>query len=131
MTEQISGSAKLNHILSDMNEESGFPISILTDGQGLAIAAAARNGMDTERQSAVVAFVQKTVNQVAKQLGMATTDEFSLYDENGQHLVCRPFSISDHELILAVVVPDKQTRYRRSTNTAINHITQTWKEFWE
>jgi hypothetical protein len=55
----------------------------------------------------------------------------TLYDENGQHLVCRPFSISDHELILAVVVPDKQTRYRRSTNTAINHITQTWKEFWE
>lgn len=131
MTEQISGSAKLNRILFDMNEKSGFPISILTDGQGLAIAASAQNGMDTEKQSAVVAFVQKTVNQVANQLGMATTDEFSLYDENGQHLVCRPFTISDHELILAVVVPDKKTRYRRSTNNAINRINQTWKEFWE
>ena len=130
MTDQLSGSAKLNQILSEMNEESGFPISVLTDGQGLAIASAAQNGMDTEKQSAVVAFVQKTVNQVTKQLGMASASEFSVYDETGQHLVCRPFAVNKYELILAVIVPDRKTRYRRSTNRAISKINATWKEFW-
>ena len=131
MTDKISGSTKLNQLLGNMNRDGNFPLAILTDVQGLAIASAGRDGMDLDRQSAVVAFIQKTAVQVTKQLGMGMTDEISLYYETGKRLVCRPFRVNDHELILAVIVPEKNLTYRRATNHAINEIRQTWKHFWE
>ena len=50
--DQLSGSNELNSLLKQINAEGEFPISVLTDHQGLAIAWAASNGMDPERQSA-------------------------------------------------------------------------------
>lgn len=117
-------------LLADMNFKEEFPISVLTDTQGLTVAWAADQGMDPQRQSAVVAFVQKTAVQVSKQLGMAFTDEISLFDMNGQKLVCRPFSIDNNQLILAVMVADRGTSYRRATNHAIHEIRRIWKTFW-
>lgn len=131
MAKQESGSGKLNQLLAEMNQKGGFPISVLTDAQGLAIASAALNGMDTERQSAVVALVQKMAGQVVRQLGMGAADEIALNDSNGQRLICRPFQVKGHELILAVLVPEKENSYRRATNQIINEIRQTWKQFWE
>ncbi len=131
MAKQESGSAKLNQLLAEMNQNGGFPISVLTDAQGLAIASSAHSGMDADRQSAVVASIQKMAGQVARQLGMGATDEIALNDENGQRLICRPFQVNGHELILAVIVPEKDASYRRTTNQAITDIRQTWKQFWE
>lgn len=131
MTKQESGSTKLNRLLAEMNEKGRFPVSVLTDAQGLAIASASNNGMDTDHQSAVVALVQKMAGQVVRQLGMAATDEIALNDENGQRLICRPFQVHEHELILAVIVPEKEISYRRATNQTINDIRRTWKQFWE
>ena len=125
-----SGSIELNQLLSGMNRAGGFPISILTDTQGLAIASAAQDGLDPERQSAVVAFVQKTAVQVSRQLGMAQADEISLYDAVGQRLVCRPFQIDEHQLILAVMVADREQSYRRLTNHTLVEIQRVWKQYW-
>ena len=125
-----SGAEQLNKLLADMNFKEDYPISVLTDAQGLTVAWAANQGMDPERQSAVVAFVQKTAVQVSKQLGMASTDEISLFDMNGQKLVCRPFTIDGTTLILAVMVADRNTSYRRATNHAIYEIRRIWKTFW-
>ena len=125
-----SGAEQLNTLLADMNFKEDFPISVLTDAQGLTVAWAAHQGMDPERQSAVVAFVQKTAVQVSKQLGMASTDEISLFDMNGQKLVCRPFTLDNNLLILAVIVADRNTSYRRATNHAIHEIRRIWKTFW-
>jgi hypothetical protein len=58
---------------------------------------------------------------------MAQTDEISLFDTKGRRLVCRPFSANGHNLILAVLVPDKQQSYRRLTNTAVNAIRKQWQ----
>ena len=129
--DQLSGSTQLNSLLTQINSEGEFPISVLTDFQGLAIAWAASTGMDPERQSAVVAFIQKTAVQVSKQLGMAETDEISYYDINGQHLVCRPFQVDQFGLILAVMVPHRDHSYRRATNHAVREIRRIWKTFWE
>jgi len=129
--DQLSGSAQLTSLLSQINSEGEFPISVLTDHQGLSIAWAASNGMDPERQSAVVAFIQRAAVQVSKQLGMAETDEISFFDTNGQHLVCRPFQVDDLGLILAVIVPDRGHRYRRATNRAVREICRIWKTFWK
>ena len=129
--DQLSGSNELNSLLKQINAEGEFPISVLTDHQGLAIAWAASNGMDPERQSAGVAFIQKAAAQVGKQLGMGETDEISFYDVNGQHLVCRPFMVDQYGMILAVIVPDRDHRYRRATNHAMREIRRIWKAFWE
>ena len=128
---ELSGSTRLNILLTEMKEAQGFPISVLTDAQGLTVAWAAEKGMDPDRQSAVVAFAQKTAIQVGKQLGMAEADEVSFYDTSGQRLVCRPFSVDGHALILAVIVPDRAQSYRRATNHAVSEISRIFKKFWE
>ncbi|MFN8453963.1 MAG: hypothetical protein U0401_04695 [Anaerolineae bacterium] len=122
-----ASSNELAKLLTDMNEQGGFPISVLTDRHGFPIASAAGPGHNADTQSAVVAMVQKTATQVRDQLGMAQTDEISLFDTNGQRLVCRPMSVNGHEMILAVLVPDKDKSYRRLTNQAVSAIRRTWK----
>jgi len=121
----------MNALLHDLNAEGGFEISVLTDSQGLTISSSARDGMDPERHSAVVAFMQKAVLQVSKQLGMAGADEFSFSDTNGQHLVCRLFTVNGHGLILAVMAPDRNLSYRRATNRAVDRIRRVWNQFWK
>ncbi len=127
MVESKLGSGELSKLLTEMNDEGGFPISILTDRQGFPIASAAAPGQDPDRQSAVVALVQKTAVQVQEQLGMAQTDEISVFDADGQRLVCRPFKAKEHNLILAVLVPDRNQSYRRLTTKAVIAIRRAWK----
>ena len=120
-------SQALSQLLHDMNEEGGFSIAVITDREGFSIASAAQAGQDPDTQSAVVALVQKTAQQVSHQLGLSKTDEISLYDEQGQRLVCRPFSINGHDMILAVTVPHRGQSYRRVTNKGITAIQRHWK----
>lgn len=124
---QKFGSAELSDLLEDMNEEGQFQISILTNHHGFPISSAAAPNQDPEKQSAVVALVERTALQVRSQLGMALTDEISVFDTDGQRLVCRPFDANGHKLILSVLVSNKHTSYRRLTNKTINSIRRSWK----
>ncbi len=121
------GTTKLNRLLEEMNLQGGFPIAVLTDRDGLPIASAMVPGQDMDRQSAVVAMVQRTAVQVQERLGMAATDEISVFDAEGRRLVCRPFQVQGQDMILAVLVPDKGKKYRRLTNQALVAIRQLWK----
>jgi predicted regulator of Ras-like GTPase activity (Roadblock/LC7/MglB family) len=113
--------------LDQMNAEAGFPLSVLTNAQGLLIASSAsEEGQDPNKQSAIVAKVREAAQLVRSQLDMGVTDEISVYDEDGRRLVCRPLSINGHDLILAVVVPTRGQAYRRATNTAISGIRRAW-----
>jgi len=114
-----------------MNREGGFPISILTDSAGLAIASAADEGMNADKQSAVVAFIQKTAVQVSRQIGFTNSEEISLYDKDGRHLICRSFQAKNFDLILSVMVPDRSTSYRMITSTTIKKIKEIWSRYWE
>jgi predicted regulator of Ras-like GTPase activity (Roadblock/LC7/MglB family) len=129
--QQLTGVQALNQILAQLNQGGGFDVSVLTDNHGLCLASAATPGMDPDVQSAVVAQVQKTARQVGKQLGMGLTDEIALNDQNGQRLICRPFNINDHDLILAVILNGRSRSHRRVTNQAISEIRQVWQSFWE
>lgn len=119
-------STRLVQLLTEMNQEGGFPIAVITDRDGFPIASVCNADQDADRQSAVVALVQRTAQQVKDRMGMADTDEFSLYDTDGKRLVCRPFVATGHELILAVVVPDKDLPYRRLTTRTVNAIRHLW-----
>lgn len=130
-TKTSSGSGALNQVLSRLNQEGEFSISVLTDPQGLSIASACQNGLDPDRQSAIVALVQKTAVQVGRRLGLAETNEVTVNTADGQRLVCRFFKANSHELILAVTVPSKAQSYRKLTNQAINDIRTIWSSHWE
>jgi len=129
--QEISGSEFLVKILTDMNEKSGFPISVLTDKEGLPIAWASTSGVNPEKQSAVVAFVQRTALQVSKQLEMNEVEEISFSSVNGQHFICRPFWVENNGFILAVAFTSREKSYRRATNGAILEIRNVWKQYWE
>ena len=126
-TENKRGSSQLSEILREMNEAGGFSISVLTDRHGFPLASAARDGNDADTQSAVVALIQKTATQAANQLGIGQADEITLFDEAGNRLVCRPFQVNEHQLILAVRIDDRHKAYRRLTNQAIRKISQAWR----
>jgi predicted regulator of Ras-like GTPase activity (Roadblock/LC7/MglB family) len=125
------GSVQLNELLAKLNREGGFPISILTDSQGFAIAAAAEDGMNPDRQSAVVAFIQKTASQVTRQLGFSGSEEISLMDNEGKHLVCRSFKVKNMDLILSIMINGRSSSYRRLTTGAIKQIIEIWADYWE
>ncbi len=122
-----SGSTEIAKLLAKMNDQGNFPIAVVTDRHGFPIASAAAPGQDPDLQSAVVALIQKTASQVQNQLGMAQTDEISLYDTEGRQLVCRPFITNGHNMILAIVVPNKKQSYRRLTNKMVSAIKRQWK----
>jgi predicted regulator of Ras-like GTPase activity (Roadblock/LC7/MglB family) len=124
-----SGMTKMNQILEEMNGTGGYSISILTDENGLVIAFATEKNMDPERQSAVVSFIQSASVKVSKQIGLGDTDEISLFDKNGQRLVCRPFVVDDYRLILSAFVTERDQAYRRITNHAICEIRRMWHIF--
>ncbi len=125
--ESKSGSAQLSDILAEMNQKGSFSIAIITDQNGFPVASAAAADEDPDTQSAVVALVQKTAVQARHQLGMAQTDEISLFDADGQRLVCRPFSANGYDMILAIRIPDKKQSYRRLTNRAIRDVKKLWR----
>jgi hypothetical protein len=126
-----SGSEQMNNLLARMNAEGGFPISVLSDSQGLTIAFAAETDRDPERQSAVVAYMQKAAFLVGRQLGMAEPEEISFFDSAGLRLVCRPFSMDEYQLILAVLVPGRGRRYRRATTIAMQEVRRIWSSSWK
>lgn len=121
-----TGSSLLSKVLQEMNQAGNFTISVLTDRHGFPLAAASQNGEDPEMQSAVVALIQKTALQTENQLGMGQTDEISLFDQDGNRLVCRPFAANGRYLILAVQMKNRNQPYRRLTNQAIRKIKRAW-----
>jgi predicted regulator of Ras-like GTPase activity (Roadblock/LC7/MglB family) len=118
----------LNRLLTQMNTEGGFHLSVLTDLQGFSIAFAANEKLDPDKQAAVIALIQKMTVQVSKQLGMGLTEEIMIHDTDGHCLVCRPFAVSGYSLILGIMLNSRQQPYRRLTNRAIQDICQVWSD---
>ncbi len=94
----------LHAVLTRLNREGGFIISLLTDAQGFLVASSATNDQNPEHQSAAVALMKKSVGQTGQTLGLIQTEEISLCTTDGVRLVCRPFLANGRELILAVTL---------------------------
>ncbi|MEM7032239.1 MAG: hypothetical protein AAF629_22000 [Chloroflexota bacterium] len=121
------GPTELANLLAEMNAKGCFPISVITDSQGLTIASAADSEEDPNTQSAVVALIQKTATQAGDQIGLAQTAEIILNDQQGRRLICRPFQAGDQDMILTVIVPQRQQTYRRLTNQVVHAVQRQWK----
>jgi predicted regulator of Ras-like GTPase activity (Roadblock/LC7/MglB family) len=112
----------LKTLLDDLNTQGRYTLTVLTDENGLPIAASTGDEDDIEMQAAVVSRVQKIISQIKPQLGMGATDEISLNDVNGKKLVCRTFEANGSEFTLAILVDSRDRAYRRLTNKTIIQI---------
>ena len=128
---QKAALVKLQEILKEMNKEGNFPISLLTDNEGLPYASSVDDHLDTDTHSAVVALIQKAAVQVSRHIGMAKVDEISLSDGATQRLICRPFKHGKQELILTIMLTHKEQSYRRLTNQTISKIKSAWSQQWK
>ena len=126
-----SGFDMLTNVLFDMNNTGKFPLSILTDKDGLPIVSAANDGVVPERQAAVIGFIRKTSDQVSKLLAWPELDEISYSFTNGYILVSRPFHARDNYLTLATIVTDKNVQYRNVMSLAITEIQKAWEFYWK
>jgi predicted regulator of Ras-like GTPase activity (Roadblock/LC7/MglB family) len=121
----------LTQLLTEMNQEGNFLVSLLADQNGLPIVFAAGDGYDAEKQSATIAMVKKSIAQNEKRLGISAAREINIVDEDGHLLICRSFTANNNDLTLAVLMDNRQQSYRRSTTKAMNQIIRIWKKHWK
>ncbi len=114
-------------VLADMNRSAQFQASTLSLRDGLLVASSTSNGESAAAQSAVVAKLNEAANLVRSQMAIGAPQELSFDSEDGRRLICRPFSMNGHELILAVLVPKRGQPYRRATSRAINRLRTVWQ----
>ena len=122
-----SSSNPLAQVLSDLTRDAQLPAATLSSKDGLLIASSTINGDSPTKQSAVVAKLAEAANLVRSQLTIGTPSEFSFFAEDGKRLVCRPFDLNGHEMILAIVIPNRGQPYRRATNRAIARLRSAWQ----
>ncbi len=126
-----TGINEIREILTTLNNEGQFALSVLTDGEGLPIAAASKDGVDPERHSANVAMIQNTINSLVSRIGLAKLGEIAINDVEGRKLVCKPIYLEGKHLILAILLPKKATRYRKLLNQASSRIKLVWDKNWQ
>ncbi len=121
----LTGSKQLAEVLSALNVRGGFPISLLTDTEGLLLASSAAPDWDTEKQAAVVALIRNAARRT-EEVEMDAADEVTVRDRQGRRLVCRPFRVGDQVMVLSVMVKDSRP-YRRLTNETVVDIRRMWE----
>ena len=113
----------VQEILNQMVHDHHFLSAVLTDGSGFPLAS---SSCDAAEISAAIALqLQRVAESARSRVGMETMNEISLFDDTGHRWVYRPFSIDQHDLILAVSVPPNIS-YRRATSQAIRQIREGW-----
>jgi len=113
--------------LAEMNREANFSASAISGKDGLLVAASGEKG-NSQTQSAVVAKLNEAALLVHSQMAIGAPDEFSLNTDSGSKLICRPFQLNGHDLILTVLVPKRGQAYRRATSRAINRLRSAWSQ---
>src|SRR5512137_1596102 len=116
--------ANLTDVLQTLNDAGGFLVTVLTDAEGLVMASAPSPGWDADKQAAVVALIQRTARQT-QVVSLGTMDEITIRDVNGRRLICRPFELDGHTLLLSVLAEEGKP-YRRLTNAAVRGVRHVW-----
>ncbi len=116
----------LNLLIREINTEGSFVHSILSDDQGLPIVSSFSDSLESENQAAVISIIQKLSNKISDQFQFSKTSEFILHDVDGKSLIIKPFEAGDAKLILSVLIPNRNTPYRRITGKAIRQIKSLW-----
>jgi predicted regulator of Ras-like GTPase activity (Roadblock/LC7/MglB family) len=121
------GSKNISSILAETNEKGGFISSLITDHEGFPIAAVSNAETNQEVFAAVIGLFQRATNQASEQLGISISSEFTLYFDNGNLMVCRPFTSKGVEMVLALLLVSKKQAYRRLMTQTIVAVQKTFE----
>lgn len=120
----------LEEALARIIEEGDFEASVLASSDGLPIATVPSD-YDTDTTAAMVGLLRRVAQETREHVGMAQLDEVSVRASDHIRLVCRCFSMSGEDFILAVVVPSHRRYYRQLTNRAIKELKLAWQSMIE
>ena len=115
-------SKEMSKILQDAMDQGGFLACLVTDQEGFAIASVAREKFNADIQSAVISLFQRATIQASEQLGETISSEFTLYFQNGNILVSKPFDVNQLHLSISFLLSEKKQAYRRLMAIAIRDI---------
>lgn len=121
------GSINISNILAETNAKGGFISSLITDREGFPIASVSNADTNQEILAAVIGLFQRATNQASEQLGILISSEFTLYYDNGNLMVCRPFTSKGVEMVLALLLVSKKQAYRRLMNQTIVAVQKTFE----
>ncbi len=122
----FSRSRAMQDHLSSLNAQGNFIASVLTNADGLPIAAATTSGNRlADLLAAVAPLVERMVQRSNERAGLAAADEVAIRNADDARLVCRFFEAGGDTLILACVAPASQP-HRRVMNQAVRAIAAIW-----
>jgi predicted regulator of Ras-like GTPase activity (Roadblock/LC7/MglB family) len=121
------GSKDISSILAEINEKGNFISSLITDREGFPIAAVSHANTNQEVLAAVIGLFQRATTQASEQLGVSISSEFTLHFDNGNLLICHPFTSKGVDMILALLLLSKKQAYRRLMNQTISAVQKTFE----
>jgi len=122
----FSRSRAMQFELAALNEQGRFTASVLTNADGLPIAAATTSGSRlVDLLAAVAPLVQRMVQRSNERAGLPVAHEVAIRNADQSRLVCRFFEAGDEMLILACVVAGNLP-HRRAMNQAVRAIAKIW-----
>lgn len=110
----------LQGILEVLNQRGSFTASVLTDSDGLPLAAITKGANElAEVLAAVAPLVERMAQRSNERAGLSAADEVVISNANRSRLVCRFFEANQQRLILACLVPNPVS-FRRVMNQMID-----------
>lgn len=113
--------SQLTRLLSDMNQESGYPLSLVCTEQGLLVAAVGE-AVRAEVAAGLTSLFDDIVNRAVRDLAVSRVDELTLVDETGLRYVLRPLPPRGPTRLFLVVAVPRHGSWRRNTNRLVARI---------
>jgi predicted regulator of Ras-like GTPase activity (Roadblock/LC7/MglB family) len=128
MTRNHQSGGSVQQLLTRVNKQGHFVASVLTDSDGLPIAAAAPlKSQLADMLAAIAPLVQRMVQRSNERAGLSEAYEVVINNADRLRLVCRFFEARQQTLILACLVTE-DLAYRRAMNEAAQAIQRIWAE---
>lgn len=94
---------ELPRLLDDIAAAGGYVTVLLSDGDGLPLAASHNTG-DMERLSGTCSLVMLVADRLTRDNASAPS-AVTIHDEANGHILCRFFTVADQTLLLTAVAP--------------------------
>ncbi|MBX2804066.1 MAG: hypothetical protein KTR31_40695 [Myxococcales bacterium] len=108
-------------ILTEANEEGGFPLSLVSTDQGLLVACAGDEPLLDENIAALTALFDDVVRRSRRDLTLTAIDELTIRDSEVGRLVVRPLKTTTPRMFLVVRVP-RSRPWRRVSNQLVRDL---------
>ena len=112
---------QLTEVLSNLNAEGGYQVSLVCTDQGLLIASSG-DQVSSEELAGVTSLFDDIVRRGERDLGIRRVDEVAVLDPGRGRLIVRPLALDAEPRFFLVVRAPTAASWRRSTGFACRQI---------